>query len=138
MWEAEQQLPFEMMATAFTTAPALRHFDHEREVIIETDASEYVSTGVLSQHDDEGVLHPVAYYSKKHSPAECNYDIYDNELMAIIKALEEWRPECEGATYPLQLITDHKNLEYSMKKKLLNQRQARWSEFSTRFDYEIL
>jgi ribonuclease HI len=84
------------------------------------------------------VLHPVAYYSKKHSPAECNYDIYDKELMAIIKALEEWRPECEGAAYPLQLITDHKNLEYFITKKLLNWRQARWSEFLTRFDYEIV
>ena len=100
VWEAEQQLGFETMVTAFTMAPALRHFNHEREVIIETDASDYVSAGVLSQRDDEGVLYPVAYYSKKHSPAECNYDIYDKELMAIIKALEEWRPECEGAAYP--------------------------------------
>jgi hypothetical protein len=58
--------------------------------------------------------------------------------MAIIKALEEWRPECEGAAYPLQLLTDHKNLEYFMTKKLLNQRQAQWSEFLTRFEYEIV
>jgi hypothetical protein len=58
--------------------------------------------------------------------------------MAIIKALEEWRPECEGAAYPLQLITDHKNLEYFMTKKLLHRRQARWSEFLTGFDYEIV
>jgi len=138
VWGAEQQLAFETMVPAFTTAPALRHFDYEREIIIETDASDYVSAGVLSQRDDEGVLHPVAYYSKKHSTAECNYDIYDKELMAIIKALEEWRPECEGAAYPLQLITDHKNLEYFMTKKLLNRRQARWSEFLTRFDYKIV
>jgi hypothetical protein len=62
VWGSEQQLAFEMMVTAFTTAPALRHFHHEREVIIETDASDYVSAGVLSQRDDEGVLHPVAYY----------------------------------------------------------------------------
>ena len=117
VWEAEQQLAFETMVTAFTTVPALRHFDHEREVLIETDASDYVSAGVLSQRDDEGVLHPVAYYSKKHSPAACNYDIYDKEPMAIIMALEEWRPECEGAAYPLQLITDHKNLEYFMTMK---------------------
>jgi len=40
--------------------------------------------------------------------------------MVIIKALEEWRPECEEAVYPLQLLTDHKNLEYFMTKKLLN------------------
>jgi hypothetical protein len=125
VWVSEQQLAFETMVTAFTTPPALRHYDHEREVIIETDASDYVYTGVLSQRDDEGVLHPVAYHSKKHSPAECNYNIYDKELLAIIQALEEWRPECEGAAYLLQLITDHKNLEYFMTKKLLNQIQAR-------------
>jgi hypothetical protein len=107
-------------------------------VIIETDVSDYVSAGVLSQRDGEGVLHPVAYYSKKHLPAGCNYDIYDKELMVIIKALEEWRPEYEGTAYPLQLITDHKNLEYFMTKKLLNRRQARWSEFLTRFDYKIV
>jgi hypothetical protein len=127
-----------MMVIAFTTALALRHFDYEREVIIETDASDYVSAGVLSQRDNEGVLHPVAYYSKKHSPAECNYDIYDKELMEIIKTLKEWRPEREGAAYPLQLITDHKNLEYFMPKKHLNRRQVRWCEFLTRFDYEIV
>ena len=138
VWGSEEQLAFEIMITAFTTAPALRHLTYEGEVIIETDASDYVSAGVLSQHDEEGVLHPGAYYSKKHSLAECNYDIYDKELMAIIKALEEWRPECEGAACPLQLITDHKNLEYFMTKKLLNRRQARRSEFLTRFDYKIV
>jgi hypothetical protein len=111
VWESEQQLAFEATVIGFTTAPALRHFDHEREVIIETDARDYVSAVVLSQRDDDGMLHPVAYYWNKHSPAECNYDIYYKELMAIIKALEEWRPECEGAEYPLPLITDHKNLE---------------------------
>jgi hypothetical protein len=118
--ESEQQLAFETMVAALTTAPALRHFDHERQVIIVTDASKYVSAGVLSQRDDDGVVHPVAYYLSKRMPAECNYEIYENEPMAIIKALEEWKLECEGAAYPLQLITDHKNLEYFMTKKLLN------------------
>jgi len=126
------------MVEAFIIAPVLRHFDHERMVIIGTDASDYVSAGVLSQCDDDGVLHPAAYFSKKHLPAEFNYDKYDKELMAIIKALEEWRPECEGAAHPLQLITDHKKLEYFMIKKLLNQRQARWSEFLTRLDNKIV
>jgi hypothetical protein len=120
VWGSEQQLAFETMVAALTTPPALRHFDHEREVIIGTDASDYVSAGVLSQRDDEGVLHPVAYYWKKHSQAECNYDIYDKELMEMIMALEECRPECEGAGNPLQLITDHENLKYFMTKKLLN------------------
>jgi hypothetical protein len=93
-WLEDQQKAFEEMVLKFTTAPTLRHFDHSREVIIETDASDYVSAGVLSQRDDEGVLHPVAFFSKKHSLPECNYDIYDKERMVIIKALEEWRSEC--------------------------------------------
>jgi len=89
VWETEQQLAFETIVEVFTTAPILRHFEDDREVIIETDASDYVSAGGLSQYDNDGVLHRVAYFSKKNAPAECNYDIYDKELMAIIKALQE-------------------------------------------------
>jgi hypothetical protein len=58
--------------------------------------------------------------------------------MAIIKALEEWSPECKGAAHKLQLLTDHKNLEYSMSKMLLNRWKARWAEFLSTFDYEIV
>jgi len=99
--------------------------------------SHYVSAGILSQYEDEGVLHPVAFYSKKHSPAECNYEIYDKELMAIVRAFEEWRPRLEGSRHPIQVLSDHKNLEYFMSTKLLNRRQARWSEFLSRFDFRI-
>ena len=78
-----------MLKTAFTTAPILAHFDHNRDVIVEIDASNYVSAGVLSQHGDDGLLHAVAFFSKKHTPAECNYEIYDKELMAIVQAFAE-------------------------------------------------
>jgi hypothetical protein len=70
-------LAFERLKEAFTTAPVLRHFDFDHEIVVETDASDFVSAGVLSQYDKEGKLHPVAFFSKKHSPAECNYEIYD-------------------------------------------------------------
>ena len=53
------------MITAFTTAPALHHFGQEREVVIETDVSENISAGVLSEQKYEGVLHPVAYFANK-------------------------------------------------------------------------
>jgi hypothetical protein len=48
------------------------------------DASDYISASVLSQYDDNNILNPMAYFSKKHSPPECNYEIYDKELMAIV------------------------------------------------------
>ena len=80
---------------------------------------------------------PVAFFSAKHSAQECNYEIYDKELLAIIKALEEWRPELQGAQQEFDIITDHKNLEYFMTTKTLNQRQVRWSEFLSQFNFRI-
>ena len=97
-----------------------------------------MSAGIILQHDYDGILHPVTFYSKKHSPAECNYEIYDKELLAIVRAFEEWRPHLEGSSQPIQILTDHKNLEYFMSTKLFNRRQARWSEFLSRFDFKII
>ncbi|KAH0602480.1 uncharacterized protein H6S33_008819, partial [Morchella sextelata] len=136
-WTSEAQTAFNALKGAFTTAPILTHFDPEKEITVETDASDYVSAGVLSQYDDNGILRPVAYFSKKHSPAECNYEIYDKELLAIIRSFEEWRPELEGAAHPIAVISDHKNLEYFMRTKQLNRRQARWAEYLSRFDFVI-
>ena len=82
-----------------------------------------------SQHGPDGKLHPIAFFSAKHTPAECNYEIYDKELLAIVKAFEEWRPELQGTEDPVEVITDHKNLQHFASTKLLNQRQVRWSEF---------
>jgi transposase InsO family protein len=126
-----------VLKQAFITAPILAHFDPNRECLVETDASDYVSAGILSQRDDDGVLHPVAYFSKKHSPAECNYEIYDKELMAIVRCFEEWRAELEGSSHVIEVLSDHKNLEYFMSTKLLSRRQARWSEFLSRFNFRI-
>jgi hypothetical protein len=75
VWSPECQKAFEELKEAFTLAPILRHFDPDKPIVVETDASDFVSGGVLSQLDEENVLHPVAYFSKKHSPAECNYEI---------------------------------------------------------------
>jgi len=58
VWGSEQQLVFKTMITTFTARPALRHFDYEKDVIIGTHAPDYVSAGVLSQRDDDAVLHP--------------------------------------------------------------------------------
>ena len=137
-WDGACQDAFDTLKAAFTSAPLLRHFDHERDSVVETDASDYVSAGVLSQPDDQGVMHPVAYFSKKHSPAECNYEIYDKEMLAIVRAFEEWRPHLESAPCPVTVLSDHKNLEYFMSSKLLNRRQARWSEFLSRFNFQIV
>jgi len=66
---------------------------------------------------------------------EQNYEIHDKEMLAIICTLEEWRHFLEGATHPVEIWTDYKNLEYFMMAKKLNRRQARWSLHLARFDF---
>lgn len=128
---------FDELKNAFTTAPILKHFDPEAPCIVEADSSDYTTAGVLSQYDSDGVLHPVAFYSKRLSPAECNYEIYDKELLAIIRCFEQWRPELEGAAFPVEVLSDHKNLQYFCTTKQLSHRQARWSEYLSRFNFVI-
>ena len=137
-WEDSHQLAFDDLKRAFTSAPVLALYDYTKKTILETDASDWASGGVLSQYDEEGRLRPVAYFSSKHSAQECNYEIYDKELLAIIKALEEWRPELQGTQEPFEVITDHKNLEYFTTTKALSQRQVRWSEFLSQFNFRIV
>ena len=119
-------------------AQVLRYFDLDKEIIVETDASDYFSVGVMSQYDADGILYSVAFFSKKHSPAECNYEIYDKTLMAMIRCFEEWRAELESSPHPIRVLSDYKNLEYFMSTKLLSRRQARWSEFLSRFNFRII
>ncbi|OWT42324.1 retrovirus polyprotein [Pochonia chlamydosporia 170] len=136
-WTSSCQEAFDTLKESFTSAPILKHFDPTKEVIVECDASDFVSSGILSQEDDRGVLHPVAFMSKKYDPAECNYEIYDKELLAIVRCFECWRPELQGAHHPITVITDHANLRYFMTTKQLSRRQVRWSEFLSEFQFAI-
>jgi len=67
----------------------LTYFNPGRPLLVETDASKYVCSGILSQHDEDGKWRPIAYRSKAMTPAECNYDVHDKELLAIVQALKE-------------------------------------------------
>jgi RNase H-like domain found in reverse transcriptase len=85
------------------------------------------------------VLRPVAFFSKKMSPAELNYQIYDKELLAIVRSFEIWQPEVASVApeNPVKVYTDHRNLGYFMKNQKLTRRQARWAEFLSGFNFRI-
>ncbi len=135
---AEATQAFQQLKSSFCTAPTLTHPDLNRRFVVEVDASTLGVGAVLSQWKGEPpVLHPCAYFSKKMSPAEQNYDIGNRKLLAIKLALEEWRHWLEGAQHPFEVITDHKNLQYLREAKRLNPRQARWALFFTRFHFTV-
>lgn len=85
------------------------HFNPERETVVEADSSGWATGGAMSQYDDDGVLRLCAYFPWKNSPAECNYEIHDKGLLAIINCLKEWESELMGVRRFI-IFTDHKNL----------------------------
>lgn len=115
----------------------MKHFDPSKQCFIETDFFDYVNAGVLLPREEDGLLHPVAYFLRRMAPAKCNYKIYDKELLAIIRCFAKWQPELEGTEMPVQVLTDHKSLEYFMTTKKLTPRQARWVEFLSEFNFVI-
>ncbi|EKV17510.1 hypothetical protein PDIP_31580 [Penicillium digitatum Pd1] len=137
-WSENCERAFQTLKNKLVSAPILRHYDPVRQTRVETDASDGVMGAVLSQYyEQEDFWHPVAFYSKTMQPAELNYEVRDKELLAIVRALQEWRPELEGLSQKdrFEILTDHQSLEYFMTTRQMNQRQARWNEFLSQFRF---
>jgi len=129
-------MAFEDLKMAVTTAPVLMSPQDSEPFWVEVDSSDFATGAVLSQQSTaDRKWHPVVFYSKSLFSVEWNYKIHDKEMLAIICALEEWRHFLEGTTHPVEIWTDHKNLEYFMTAKKLNHRQAHWSLYLARFDF---
>ena len=136
-WGENQQKAVDMLKAAFTSADLLRHFDPDKQLVLETDASDYALAGILSI-EEGGKLCPMAFMSRKMLPAELNSEIHDKEMLAIVSSFKEWRHYLEGANLPIKVYTDHRSLEFFTTSKQLNRRQARWSEFLSDFVFQII
>lgn len=136
-WTPQAQHSFETLRNSFTSDNILQHFDPSLPITLETDASDFAVGAVLSQTFPDNLRHPIAFFSKKMDPAQCNYEIHDKELLAIVLAFKNWRHYLEGSAHDVQVLTDHRSLEYFKTSKQLNRRQARWSEFLADFNFTI-
>lgn len=137
IWSRAAQKAFDDLKSALSSGPVLRHYDPKKPCVIEADASDFALGIVCSQYDDEGRLHPIAFYSRTLLPAEMNYQIYDKELLAIVEAFKQWRHYLEFSSEPTEVLTDHKNLEYFTTTRNLSRRQVRWSEVLSDFHFTI-
>ena len=77
------------------------------------------------------------FLSRKFSPAEMNYDIHDKEIVAIVLAFQEWEVQLKSCQLQVIVWTDHKNLEYFTKSKVLSRRQACWSERLSEYNFVV-
>jgi hypothetical protein len=111
-WLEQCEDAFQELKRRFTTAPVLITPDLDKPFVLECDASLAATAAVLRQQDVNGDWHQVAYLSQTFNPAERNYEIYDRELLAIVRALEQWRHYLEGTGKQVQVLMNHKNLTY--------------------------
>ena len=113
-------------------SPVLAQPNFDKRFVLQVDASAYGMGAILSQESDpttltpslkqraKPTLHPVAYYSATFTATERNYDIYERELLAIMKALAHWRPYLGWTKTPFVIRTDHANLQYWKSPRNLN------------------
>ncbi|MBW0476430.1 hypothetical protein O181_016145 [Austropuccinia psidii MF-1] len=127
---------FQILKEAFTTAPILSHFNPSLTTILETDASEYAFSAVLSQVNDSG-KHPIVFDSNKLLQAKLDYEIHDKELLGIVWALKHWRAFLVSFYNSFKVLTDHFSLQYFMSSKVLTHFWARWGEFLSEFHLTI-
>ena len=137
-WNEVCQTVFDHMKRCMIETSILRHFDQTRETILEIDSFNYVNDEVLSQYDDEEVLHSIVFYSKNMSSAECNYEIYDKELLIIIWAFEHWRFKLKLTDISIKMFIDHQALISLMKDKELSRHQMRWVQKLADFNFRIM
>jgi len=137
VWGKEQQEAFNDLKRCFISAPILCHFYPEIDTVVETDGSYYALGCILSQFHGKR-LDPVNFHSRKHSPAERNYDIYDKELLAILVAIMECRHYLEGTEKPITVYTNHQNLQYFVTTKAWTHRQIRWAQKLCGFNFKII
>ncbi len=120
------------------TAFVLKHFDSIREAILKMNFLNYVNDEVLSQYDDEDILHSVIFYSKNMILAECNYKIYDKELLIIIRCLKHWHFKLKCMNILIKIFIDHLNLKYFMIIKELTWWQVKWAEKLSEYNFKII
>jgi hypothetical protein len=118
-----------MLKAAFTSKPVLAIWSPNRPIRIEVDTSGYATGRVISQKCDnlDSLWHPIAFRSVSFKEAECNYEIWDREMLAITEALKDWHQFLARLDDPFEIWTNHRNLEFWRTTQHLTRCQARWA-----------
>lgn len=125
-WNALHQHAFEILKERVCSAPVLRIFDPALQTSVETDVSGYAVGAVLFQTDHNGTSRPVGFTPRQMSAAEKNYPTHEQELLAVIHAIQHWRYYLDGSHFTV--YTDHATLKHFPTQPKLTRRQAHWME----------
>ncbi|CAL2229891.1 unnamed protein product [Prunus armeniaca] len=130
VWSTEAEKAFETLKHALTTTPILALPDFTKDFVIECDASNGGTGAILSQD-----RHPIAYLSKALSPKHRSLSVYDKEMMAVVHAVEHWRPYLLGRKF--KILTDHQTIRYFLEQRITTTTQEKWLLKLLGYNYEI-
>jgi len=144
-WGEDQKRAFKHLKTLMCWRPVLAQLNYNKPFFIHTDALAYGVGAILLQEGEippnvktsKPLLHPIAYYSTTFIQAERNYNIYEQELLAVVRALKHWRHHLGGTRFPFMVVTDHTNLAYWKEPRDLNRHMARWHGFLQDYWFDI-
>lgn len=120
---------FHSLICASLSAPVLSQFDFDKPHVLQVNCPGFTLLAMLSQSNDEGLLHPVYFLSRKLTLAKRARPIYDQELGVILAAFKEWREWLVGTPTPVSFFSDHTNLRYFMTSQCLTPGQAQWASY---------
>ncbi len=129
---------FDNLKKQVSSVSVLHHFDLKQQAILKIDTSNYVKDEILSQYDDEKVLHSMIFYSKSMILAEINYHIYDKKLLVIIQCFKHWWLELKCIELLIQMFIDHQTLKIFVKNKQLSQWQVNYLNILSKFNFQII
>jgi len=118
-FDDKYKLALNTLKQVFISTPILTHWVLDTQLVVETDASDYALAAILSIMTKDNEIYSVVFYSWMFSTLELNYDVHNKELLAIFKAFKIWQHYLEGSASPIDIVTDHKNLEYFSITKIL-------------------
>ena len=134
-WPNDAESAFTQLTRCLLSHPVLAYPDPTRSFILDTDASDTAIGAVLSQIDDDGAEHPLAYASKTLSASQQKYTVTKRELLAVLEFCHHFRHYLLGAKFLLR--TDHKSLVWLSSFKSPDGIVARWIEQLSAFDYNV-
>ena len=129
-WTQQQEDAFRQLIKMTSERVPLQLPDPKKQYIVTADACGYGIGATLQQDQGQG-LRPLAFYSKKLTDTELRYPNHEKELLALFRAMKEWRHYIWGADF--RVLSDHENLKWLKQQPHLSSRQAHWLEFFEEF-----
>ena len=136
-WNDKCQDAFDRLKAILKSAPVLLAPDFDKCFKLAVDASDIGIGAVPLQEDNDGIDHPVCYFSKKFNKHQKNYSTIEKECLALILAIQQFEVYLTSSTSPIVVFSDHNHLSFLHKLKNKNKRLLRWSLLLQEFNLDI-